>query len=82
MPEDQNPLSHRSITCQPTSFSPSLQHPPEPNSVTLKMEAACSFTLMKETYGVIPQMKPAMKALKPMRKKHTAMMSKRTIIQN
>jgi hypothetical protein len=35
------------------------------------MEAACSCTMVKETYGVIPQMKPATKALKPMRiKKH------------
>jgi hypothetical protein len=33
------------------------------------MEAACSSTMVKETYGVIPQMKPAMKALKPMRKR-------------
>jgi hypothetical protein len=32
------------------------------------MEAACSSTMVKETYGVILQMKPAMKALKPMRK--------------
>jgi len=68
MPEGLNPLSHRSIICQPTSSSPSLQHPSEPNSVTLKMEAACSSTMVKETYGVILQMKPAMKALKPMRK--------------
>jgi hypothetical protein len=33
------------------------------------MEAACSSTMVKETYGVIPQMEPAMKALEPTRKK-------------
>jgi len=71
MPEDLNLLSHRLIICQPTSSSPTLQHPSEPNSVTLKMEAACSSTMIKETYGVIPQMKPAMKALKTYEKKKT-----------